>query len=41
MLTTPSERLHHLTLEDLVSAAAKEPDLAPWACLFAARYLPA
>jgi hypothetical protein len=41
MLHSPSERLHHLTLEELVDAAASESELAPWAHLFAARYLPA
>ena len=40
MLTTPSDRLHHVTLEDLVTAAGQESDLALWARLFAARYLP-
>jgi hypothetical protein len=40
MLTTPSDRLHHLTLEDLVSTAGNDPDLAAWAGLFASRYLP-
>ena len=40
MMTTRSDRLHHVTLENLVTAAEQEPDLALWARLFTSRYLP-
>jgi hypothetical protein len=39
MLHAPHQRLRHVTLEQLVAAAEKEPDLAGWARLFAARYI--
>lgn len=39
MLHSPDQRLHHLTLEELVTVAEKEPDLVSWTPLFVARYI--
>ena len=39
-LRNPDERLRHVTLEGLVAAEFAARELAPWAALLAARYLP-